>query len=131
MILMEELNPHRLRLTTEQQENLLVLLKRVNDLRTAYGKPMFVTSGLRSVADHLKIYMRKGIPINRVPMKSQHLVGAACDFSDPKGDLARWAIANEKKLELFKLWCEAPGSTPGWLHVQIFPPKSGKRFFRP
>lgn len=131
MILLEELNPHRYRLTPEQEENIVVLLERLNKLRALYGKPMFVTSGVRSLADHLKIYLKKNTPIEKIPMKSQHLIGAAADFADPSGDLRKWALKNEVKLIEFKLWCEAPGFTPGWLHCQIFPPKSGKRFFRP
>jgi len=40
-------------------------------------------------------------------------------------------LANTDKLEAIGLWLEHPESTPRWCHVQIVPPASGKRVFRP
>jgi uncharacterized protein YcbK (DUF882 family) len=119
-------------LSPEIQGNLMVLLERVNRVRDKFGKPMTVTSGLRTMEDHLRIYRQKGITDkSKIPMKSRHLVGAACDVADPKGELQKWCKDNEQFLADVGLWCEDFASTHGWCHFQIFPPASGKRFFKP
>lgn len=115
------------------QQNLEELLKCVNKLRTAWGKPLIVTSGYRSLQKHLDIYASKGIKPPKVPMGSRHLSGLACDFADPTGELYAWALLNEPLLEECGLWCES--GTANWLHVQCVPYgsyKPGKsRFFKP
>lgn len=114
------------------QSNLMDLLERVNKLRAAYGKPMHVTSGLRTRADQIRIYAAKGITDqSKIPFGSQHLKGTACDFADSDGALKAFVKANVPLLESIGLWCEALESTPTWLHVQTVPPKSGARFFKP
>jgi uncharacterized protein YcbK (DUF882 family) len=124
-------------LPSDIQDNLMELLEKVNKLRAAYGKPMIVTSGLRTMADHLRIYKQKAkregkaFDQSKVPMKSRHLFGQAIDVSDPKKELQKWCLANVKKLEEIGLWCEDFAYTPNWLHVQIVQPKSGNRFFIP
>ena len=42
-------------LDKEIQDNLNILLDKVNKVRTAYAKPMIVTSGLRTKKHHLEI----------------------------------------------------------------------------
>jgi uncharacterized protein YcbK (DUF882 family) len=117
--------------------NLAILIAKVNKIREAYGKPMTVTSGLRTMADHLRIYREKaekaGVPFDesKVPMKSQHLKGAALDISDPNQELQAWCLANVSTLEQAGLWCESFSATPNWVHFQIFAPRSGNRFFNP
>lgn len=112
------------------QDNLAILLERINKVRTAWGKPLIVTSGLRSMEHHLAIYAAKGITDkSRIPMKSKHLVGAAVDLSDPDLELTEWLKANPKILEEAELWCEEGNSN--WTHCQIYPPKSGVRWFMP
>lgn len=114
------------------QDNLMILLERVNKLRQAYGKNMIVTSGLRTHADQVRIYAEKGITDQtKIPFGSQHIQGGACDFGDQYGKLKEWIKAHVDVLESIGLWCEALESTPTWLHVQIVPPKSGARFFKP
>jgi len=117
--------------TPEQQANLTELLKRVNIVRTAYNKGMNVTSGLRTMKHHLEIYARKGKYPPNVPMKSNHLFGRAVDFADGDKALKKWAMQNIHVFEQAGLWMEDFEATPTWLHVQIVPPKSGKRFFKP
>ncbi|HUM41562.1 MAG TPA: D-Ala-D-Ala carboxypeptidase family metallohydrolase [Fervidobacterium sp.] len=116
----------------EIQDNLVELLVRINKVRAAYGKPMNVTSGLRSMADHLRIYAQKGITDqSKIPMQSNHLYGRAVDISDPNRELQAWVLKNVKLMEEIGLWMEDFGATPNWLHFQINPPKSGNRFFKP
>lgn len=116
------------------QHNLEDLLKAVNKLRAAWGKPLTVTSGYRSQQDHLRIYAAKGITDpSKIPMQSKHLFGLSVDFADPDGSLYAWAYANTDKLEEWGIWCEE--GTKGWLHCQIVPygsyKKGGSRWFLP
>lgn len=115
----------------EIQDNLAILLERINKVRAAYGKSMTVTSGIRTKEDQIRIYKAKGIPENKIPWGSQHLKGGAVDISDPKKELQKWCSENVKILEDAGLWCEDFSATPNWIHFQITPPKSGKRFFMP
>lgn len=135
MITMDELLNNKYKLedqSDEIQKNLQDLLEKVNKVRSLYGKPMNVTSGLRSIEDHLRIYAAKGITDeSKIPMKSRHLSGQAVDVSDPHQQLQKWCLANVDKLEEIGLWCESFDATVNWVHLQIVPPKSGNRFFKP
>ena len=132
MIKESEINPKGYTLTEEQASNLPILLERINKVRSAWGNPMTVTSGLRSMEDHLRIYREKGITDpSKIPMGSSHLKGAACDIFDPKQELQAWCKANEKLLEEIGLWMEDFSATPNWVHFQIVAPRSGNRFFKP
>jgi hypothetical protein len=113
----------------EHQHNLETLLKVINIVRAEWGKPMQVTSGYRSLQEHLRIYSQKGInDRNKIPMKSNHLIGCAVDISDPKLELTNWLKSNNI-LEQCKLFCEDGNSN--WVHFQTVPPKSGARWFLP
>lgn len=124
-------------LKPEIQNNIKVLLDRINQVRTKYAKPMTPTNGYRTMEDHLRIYKEKAakegktFDQSKVPMKSRHLSGQAVDIYDPKGELQAWCKANVKELEAIKLWCEDFGATPNWVHFQTEPPASGARFFKP
>lgn len=114
------------------QNNLMDLLERINKVRSAYNKPMTVTSPLRTMAHHLEIYAKKGITDrSKIPMKSKHLYGQAVDIFDPKRELQAWCKANEKFLADVGLWMEDFSATPNWVHFQVVPPASGKRWFMP
>lgn len=123
--------------TPEIQESLKILLEKINKVRAAYNKPMTPTSGLRTMADHLRIYediaKKKGEKFDKskVPMKSTHLFGQAVDIFDPKRELQKWIQENIKLMEEIGLWFEDFSVTTNWVHFQINPPKSGKRFFMP
>lgn len=123
MITLKELNPKGYTTTEEQAKNLAVLLERINKVRAAYAKPMYITSGLRSEADQTRI--------NPKAPKSKHLIGAACDVRDTDGSLWKWCQANEPLLVEIELWLEHGDYTKGWVHFQIYPPKSNNRFFIP
>lgn len=134
MIAMSELlkGVHLADLSDEHQKNLAILLERINKIRAAYAIPMTVTSGYRSLKDHLRIYAEKGITDqSKIPMKSKHLSGQAVDIYDPDGALKQWVLANIPLLESVQLWCEDFSTTPNWVHFQIVAPGSGKRFFMP
>jgi uncharacterized protein YcbK (DUF882 family) len=118
-------------LDKDVQANLNELFLKVNIVRKEYGKPMIVTSGLRTKKHHLEIYARKGIYPPKVPMKSNHLFGRAVDFADGDGKLKKWILANIKLMEEIGLYMEDFNATKTWVHFQINPPKSGNRFFKP
>lgn len=113
----------------EIKENAFELIRRINAL--CYTPPMVFSSCLRSKKVHERIYKEKGVPADKIPWGSKHLYGKAVDVADPKGLLQSWLIKNEEKLKDEGLWCEAFTHTPGWVHFQSEPPKSGKRFFKP
>ena len=116
----------------EIQTNLADLVEKLNKIRTAYGKPMTITSGLRTKADQIRIYNQKGITDpKKIPMGSRHLYGQAADIGDAKKELQQWCKDNVKILEEAGLWCEHFDDTPTWVHFQTVPPKSGNRFFKP
>lgn len=123
MITLRELNPHGYETTPEIDSNLSTLLTRLNVIRAAWGRPMIVTSGLRSIADQMRI--------NPNAPKSKHLIGAAADISDPKRELQTWLLKNRPLLKKTGLWCEHFSATANWVHMQCLPSKSGKRFFPP
>lgn len=119
-------------LEKDLQNNLIDLLDKINKIRFLYGKPMVVTSGLRTKSDQIRIYNQKGITdLNKIPMGSRHLYGQAIDIFDPNRELQQWCLNNTDKLEEIGLWCEDFSHTPNWSHFQTVPPKSGKRFFKP
>jgi hypothetical protein len=123
MISMSELLREPLKLedlSQEYQDNLALLLERMNKVREAYGKPMTVTSGFRSMEDHLRIYAAKGITDPaKIPMKSAHLRGCAVDISDPNGEVFAWCQANEPLLVEIGIWLE--NRQKNWQHFQVQP----------
>jgi uncharacterized protein YcbK (DUF882 family) len=109
-------------LTPEMKVNLDKLLVAVNKMRAYWGKPLIVTSGYRPPAQNAAVGGAK---------KSNHMICAAVDFADPDGSLARWLLNDISTLEDCGLYLEDPASTKGWVHVQIYPPASGRRIFKP
>lgn len=122
-----ELNPRKYPTTAVIDSNLQVLCERLNIVRKAWGKPMIVTSGLRSEKQQEEL-IKAG---KSNAKKSKHLLGMAADIKDPNGELAAFLKANPKILEEACLWAEASEYTPGWLHLQSSPPNSGNRWFIP
>ena len=103
------------------KRNLEDLIRKVNAL--GYQPPMRATSCLRSIADQQRI--------NPSAMGSSHLYGAAVDIADSKGELAKWLETRHATLMNCGLWMENPEKTKGWVHLQIFAPKSMNRVFNP
>lgn len=137
MITREELNPKGYKLSAELSKNLESLLVAMNIVRAAYSKPMFVTSGVRSIEDQKRIYMdiakRQGVTSVRIPMGSKHLVAAACDILDVDGALYAWCKAHDAELAKAGVYLEE--GTSGWVHFQVIQFGSykpgGTRWFKP
>lgn len=70
----------------------------------------------------------KGAAVN-----SKHMTGQAVDLHDPAGELGEFLLGGigMAALEALGLWMEHPSKTPGWCHLQIVPPGSGRRVFMP
>lgn len=115
--------------TPEINTNVRDLVKRITAL--GYEPPMYFSSCLRSKERHKQIYLKKGVPENKIPWGSKHLTGQAADVSDPDGKLRHFLITTTIPWDKIGLWMEHPDYTPGWIHFQSVPPKSGKRFFIP
>jgi hypothetical protein len=114
------------------------LLDRVNKVRALWGKPMTVTSGVRTLQEHLRIYAVKGITDqSKIPMHSKHLEtvtdAAAVDIADEGLEITAWLKANPSILEDADLYCEDGNSN--WVHLQNKPFSSykegGTRWFKP
>lgn len=103
--------------------NLEDLCRKLNML--GYAPAMYASSCLRSIKDQKRI--------NPKAMGSSHLYGAAVDIADPTGKFAYWlqTVAGQRKLIEYGLWMEDPKYTKGWVHLQIYAPKSGNRYFIP
>ncbi len=116
--LMGRIKPSQL--TPEQLGNMNTLLPAINDFLEAFGEKREVNSGYRSLEDNAAAGGKK---------KSNHLVCAAIDLFDVDAKLYNFARCNEGLLEKLGLYCEERQGN--WLHLQIFAPRSGRRFFLP
>lgn len=103
--------------------NLDDLCRKLNKL--GYIPPMRATSCLRSLSDQKRI--------NPSAMGSSHLYGCAVDIADPDGKLKSWLQTDAGNLALINcgLWAEDYKSTPTWVHLQTYVPKSFNRVFKP
>ena len=116
----------------EHKNNYTALKAKVAVILAKFGEVRSVTSGYRSMEDHLRIYAEKGITDKtKIPMKSKHLFGQALDIADSDGKLKEFLKNNVSLLEENGLWCEDFAYTKTWVHFQIVAPASGKRFFIP
>lgn len=97
------------------------MVARLNKL--GYGPSMRASSFLRSLEDQKRI--------NPKALGSSHLYGAAVDIADPEGKFAAWLLIMKEKMVECGLWMENPKYTPGWVHLQMYAPKSFNRVFNP
>lgn len=94
------------------------MLAKFDEIREAYGKPIHITSGYRCEAQNKKIGGAKN---------SNHVKGNAIDIVRTVG-LEEFIMKN---LEILDIYIEDKVYSPTWIHIQINPPKSGKRMFKP
>lgn len=120
MITIEEILRGQPNYPKEYQANLIDLHKKINIVRTAFGKPMIVTAGYRSVAWE-KHHGRSG--------KSDHCKCMAIDIYDPKKELSCWCYEHQELLRSIPLWVESPEYTPNWVHFTTKP--KSQLFFIP
>ena len=129
-------------ISIREQQNIDELLTAVNSVLAAYDAhlgrhwPAHVTSGYRTLQDHLRIYAAKGIyDKSKIPMASKHLTGNAVDILDESLELTKWLKTPEGAIVLDKaqLWCE--DGNKNWVHFQRQPfasyKQGGTRWFKP
>lgn len=122
-------------LTPEIRDNAVELLGRVNllisfahkdgvwpGIDTVTGTP--VAGGWRPPAVNART--------QNAGQYSNHITARAVDIQDtPDRAFARWCLRNIELLAEIGLWMENPQWTPDWVHLQIVPPRSGLRVYRP
>lgn len=110
-------------LDAEKRACATLTVARANALLTAAGITRTVSSGWRPP------------PINaqtpNASPTSKHLSCQAVDLADEDERLDRWCMSHLDVLERIGLWLEHPSATPGWCHVQVVAPRSGRRVFMP
>lgn len=97
--------------TAEQIKNAVFLFTELQKLRKELGQPLYITSGIRSMA-YTKWLRKRGIP---AALGSAHLSGQAVDLAPPKGMTTRqfWNWCHKRwpgRMEAFE-------STPTWVHL--------------
>lgn len=65
--------------------------------------------------------------------KSNHILGLAVDLKDVNHAIFNAILKPEnlEKAQELGIYFEDPRATKTWIHMQIVPPKSGKRIFKP
>jgi len=109
--------------TKEIVSHATVLTTRLNRLGDYWERQLTLSSGYRPPAVNA---LTKG-----AAKGSLHQLCCAADILDPNGELAKFVMGDLPMMEHIGLWVEDPFYTKGWLHVQIFPPRSGNRVFKP
>ena len=110
-------------LSSEQEANLEALTVVLNAIRTAYGKPMTISSCYRPAAINAAVGGAK---------KSNHMMCLAADIADKDGAFTSWIMSNLDKVKGFGVGAiEDPKFTKGWCHIQLPAVKSGKFVFVP
>ena len=99
------------------------MIDKANQLLERFGETRKVNSGWRPAS------------INKATVgaapKSKHMECLAIDLEDKDGSLDAWCLENLEVLQEIGLWLESPDATPNWCHIQIVPPRSGNRVFKP
>lgn len=128
MITRDELNPNKIQLLPAGKVAFERLFARINEVRRYYGKPMVVSSGVRSYLDQMRIDKAAG---RKPAYGSMHLKGAAVDIVDKDHALWRWCMDNGDLLQKIGVWLEDKRYTDSWVHFQVFAPASKSFIFKP
>jgi hypothetical protein len=110
-------------LTDELRANADEVVSKVTELFSRFGESRRVTSGWRPPQINAQT--------PGAARKSLHMTCEAVDLEDPEGLLDDWCLEHPEILQEIGLWQEHPAATKGWCHLQIVPPRSGKRVFYP
>ena len=104
------------------RENGIKMLDKVNSLLIEFDfKDVKMSSGWRPLAYNVKIGGAR---------RSNHIKGLAVDIKDD-GELAIKCYENQECLKRRGLAMEHPNWTPGWVHLQLGFPRSGRTVFIP
>lgn len=109
--------------TQEISDNIDMLLPLLNQIRTAWGKPMNVASGWRPPS------INASTP--GAATHSKHMQGLAADIQDLDGSLWAWVLENLALMQSLGIFMEDRRWTPTWVHFGHGAPASGHRIFVP
>ncbi len=111
------------KLSPEMATNANETVNKANALLDAFGHFRKCNSGYRRYTDQAMI--------NPKAPNSLHTKCAAIDLEDADGELWKWCMEHMDYLVFNNLYLEDKTATPHWVHVQIYPPHSGARIFKP
>lgn len=124
------LNPRKHPVSDEVLNNMRKLCEKLQQIQDSYGHQLVCNSGYRSPEEQMKI--------NPKAPNSWHTKGAAIDISDKDNVLWFWlnqyslgSRVDMSNIQALDVYLEDRSATPTWVHIQIYPPKSGKRIFKP
>lgn len=97
------------------------LIEKINLLSLEYDHELTLTSGYRppEITDQ----------IPHAVHDDAHERCQGIDLRDEDKELSQWLLCNQAILETLGLWMESPQSAHDHVHLQNYPPKSGKRIF--
>lgn len=112
-------------MTPDIERNAFRMIGLANALLARFGEGRKVNSGWRPPT------INANTP--HASKTSLHMTGRAVDLEDAAGTLDAWCMSDFGLAQLkdIGLWLEHPDSTRGWCHLQMIPPGSGNRVFRP
>lgn len=108
--------------TLEQIENAEDLLQKLSLLEEELNVEFVITGGYRPEA-MIEDHMLPGCP------HDAHSKGQGIDLRDIGLIISNTLIADQNLLIKYGLWMEDPSSSKDHLHLQTYPPGSGKRIF--
>lgn len=120
--------------TPEVLANVATTVEKVNSLLAvleAEGIPLEESPTSKSIISSGWRPPQINAQVKNAAPRSKHMTGEACDLYDPEGLIDDWCLDHLGSLSAIGLWLESPSATKGWSHVQIVPPRSGKRVFIP
>lgn len=122
---------HARELTDQIRANAVEALMRVNRILSDFYDA-FPAVARRNVTSGWRPAAINAGTVGAAPA-SRHMRGLAVDLSDRDRALCRWLMTPQghASMEKHGIWIEHPDATPTWAHLQIEPPRSGNRVFRP
>lgn len=112
-------------MTPDIERNAFRMIALANALLARFGEGRKVNSGWRPPAVNANTA--------NASKTSLHMTARAVDLEDKDGRLDAWCMSDlgQAQLKDIGLWLEHPDFTPNWCHLQMIPPGSGNRVFRP
>lgn len=101
--------------------NASMMVDAINRLAEEYGSDFIMTSGYRPNEVNANIC--------GAVQGDAHSRCSGIDIHDPDGQISAWCLKHQDILAELDLWMEDPKSAKNHLHLQNYPPKSGKRVF--
>lgn len=108
-------------LTDDMSHNASMMIAILAILEKSCGIPLILTSGYRPSEIN-----------SEIPGACSHDAHTKCagvDLRDADGKLSIWCLNNLDILTQIGVWMESPQSAKNHVHLQTYPPASGRRVF--